>query len=192
MKSLFLFTAFILLVLLSAGQTEKGTWLLGGSFDFSSSKQKIWGNETTTTQVEFSPTIGYFIVPNLAVGINAGIQTTKDKYPGSTSDDKTTLSAVGPFARYYLGAGSKAKFLAGAAMLFGSTKGILDYSKHTITAYQFEAGPAIFLTESVAVEFLLNYVNQHFKGQESFYDADASQFGFSLGFQFYLKKKSHS
>lgn len=70
------------------------------------------------------------------------------------------------------------------------SKGILDYSSHNITAFQLEAGPALFITESAAVEFLVNYVNQDFKGNESFYDAHSSEIGFSLGLQFYLKNKS--
>lgn len=66
-------------------QTGKGSWLLGGSFDFSSSKQKIFGTETKTSQVEISPAVGYFIVPNLAVGINAGISSITEKYQGATT-----------------------------------------------------------------------------------------------------------
>jgi hypothetical protein len=170
-------------------QTEKGSWLLGGNIEFTFSKQEIYNNVTKSTQFEFNPNVGYFIAPNFAIGLEIGLSSISEESNGS--DEDVSLFSAGPFARYYFNASKNVKILTGAAMGFGKTKGILDYSKHSVTAWQIEAGPAFFLRPTVALEFLVHYQAVKFKGQDAFYNATNKNFGVGLGLQFYLTPKTN-
>ena len=93
-----------------------GTISLGGSIGYSSHTDKfedqVAGNtytsELTNSQFRFSPSVGYFIADNLALGLSLGYTAASSKTtntgPGSTSpnslDAQTTLR-VGPYAQYY-------------------------------------------------------------------------------------------
>jgi hypothetical protein len=117
-------TPFLLLALLSGGTTaaqaqsaiSAGTIALGGNIGISSHTDKAEykaGNvnqteETTTTQFRFSPSVGYFIIDNLAVGLNlaytANSSSTTRTGTGTSSPnslDAATTLRVGPYAQYY-------------------------------------------------------------------------------------------
>jgi opacity protein-like surface antigen len=68
-------------------------------------------------------------------------------------------------------------------MGFGSTS-----DSHN-TTYQFEAGPAFFITPGVALEATVNYESASFKSDQSDAKMTQSTFGVGIGFMVYLGKK---
>lgn len=97
--TLILFAAFLTLSTLSLNaQTSSGNMMVGGELSFRSTSAE--GNsDYQNSGIAFSPSFGYFISDNLAVGagLSLGSGTT------DTGANKTVTSSFGfgPFARYY-------------------------------------------------------------------------------------------
>lgn len=153
-------------------QTEKGTLMLGGSAGFSSTKVK---GMDASTSVEISPTIGYFVGENIAVGAGVSVQSVKDV---------NTTFGIGPFVRYYfLPIGTNAKLFGHANFGFMSSKDKGASESDNATTWGIAAGPAFFLNPSIALEATLGFQSLKFK------DVDAiNSFGLSVGFQIHFKK----
>lgn len=181
--------------LLSQAQTEKGKFIMGGSssFDFSSSKSK-WktdnadGEDGKSSTMEFSPQVGYFVIDNLALGVelpvNISSQTDED-------DDKftTTTIAVAPFARIYFGEGKAKPYLQGAVGV-GNVKMKYDVSGQSsedtsagMFLYQAGAGVGVFFNEYVGLDFGLGYtsVTMTPEGDSDFKNI-SSGIGINIGF----------
>ena len=136
-------------------QTEKGTLLLGGNATYT--------NVENTSTFMLSPKIGVFVADNLAIGGQGSL---------FTSDGFTSWS-VGPFARYYFGKNMKGKPFVGANV------GISDMENaDSEFGFGAEAGYALFLNKSVALEFGVNYNRMD----------DIDVIGVGVGFQIHFKK----
>lgn len=118
--------SFLMLALLggtaTAAQAQTaipaGTISLGGGIGYSSHTTKeaatsssgtAYSEEVTTSQFNFSPSVGYFIADNLAIGLQFGYfamgkpKTTETPAPAvvlADLDAATTIK-VGPYAQYY-------------------------------------------------------------------------------------------
>ena len=118
MKKAFLFA------LLAAGtqavqaqSIPAGTVSLGGSIGYSryannnsnSYNGTTYTQETSNSQFNFSPSLGYFVADNLAIGINAGYSANRKSYTTYTPSsatvraelDPTTNLRLGVFGQYY-------------------------------------------------------------------------------------------
>ncbi len=115
-------------------QTEKGTWLLGGSASFIKSK----GSGT----LSIIPTVGYFLVNHVAGGAQINILSNK---AGS-------YFTIGPFGRYYFYGDDRGRFYAGAGLNIGGGS-----NTKFDTGFSFGAGYAAFLNESIAVDIGTSY-----------------------------------
>jgi outer membrane protein len=116
-------TILSLLLLISSylqAQTSAGNFMAGGSIQiYSASNQN--NDDYDYSSVNFSPSIGYFVSDNFAVGLNVGISSQKTDN-GFTSSKQTTLS-FGPFARYYkFTSNEQFAFFAQAGVNVGSGK----------------------------------------------------------------------
>lgn len=140
-------------------QIDKGTIFLAGS----SSLNGIQQDKDSGDDVTFNLSVkgGYFLINNLAVGLNASL----DKPFGTN----TKTIGIGPFARYYVGG----RFFLGAGFTSYSTG---DYSYSVIPV---EVGYALFLADIVALEPSLFY--SKYGG-----DAEGSLFGLNLGISIYF------
>lgn len=179
MKKYYFTSVLLVFVCTGFSQTQKGSWLLGGNIEFSSISSKENGNSgPTSTVFQFNPKAGLFVVNNFAVILN----TTYTSLSGDNFSDHNL--SIGPAVRYYFPGSDKLKFFVGAGMGFGSS------SETHNTSYQFEAGPAIFITPSVALEVTLNYesVNSTATVQSYDYKLTQSKFGGGIGFMIYLGK----
>ncbi|MDO7850958.1 hypothetical protein [Hymenobacter convexus] len=94
-----------------------GTVSLGGSVGYNRSTNKTSSNqgsttytqETTTSQFSFTPSVGYFVKDNLAIGINAGYSAYRKPYTSYTPApavvraelDPTTTLRLGAYVQYY-------------------------------------------------------------------------------------------
>ena len=67
----------------SHAQIDKGIWLVGGSGKFysynSTYNSTSYSNEAKYTQIDLSPTIGYFVADKLALGIKPTFSSIKGK-----------------------------------------------------------------------------------------------------------------
>ena len=155
-KLLFAFGITLLSVIATHAQTEKGTLLLGGDVTFSS----VDGNSNLTVR----PNIGVFVASNFAIG-GQGYLFTGDGF---------TSWRVGPFARYYFTKNPKGKPFVGADVSVGGTD-----DSDTKFGFGGKAGYAVFLNQSIALEFAVNY--------ERLNEMDGISIG--AGFQIHLGKK---
>ena len=157
-------------------QTNKGTWLVGGSAGFNSSKQ----DEAKITSFTINPAAGYFFINNLAGGFGVNISHSKVK----DSDGASTDLSVSPFLRYYfLKLAQRAMLFGQGSFGFGSNKTTGTYgSTDKFTTWMLAAGPAFFLNEHTALELSLYYNSLKYK---DFPDA-INTIGFLIGFQIHL------
>ncbi|BAV10383.1 Outer membrane protein beta-barrel domain-containing protein [Filimonas lacunae] len=182
MKKVLLFASILFAGVAANAQINKGQWLAGGTLGFSSSK----AGDNKTTNINLNPNAGYFVINNLAVGLEAdyGYSKYKTKVAGADFSTKTTSIGAAPFVRYYvLPTAQKTNVFVHGAYAFGSTKSD-DASSVSFNAFKFAAGPAFFLTPSVALEASVYYQSQKAK-----YDAERTNtFGLAVGFQVHLGK----
>ena len=176
MKKVFFATVLTVSVIAASAQINQGQWLVGGTANFTSSKQ----GDAKWSDLTFSPDAGYFFINNLAGGLRVNI--TNHKPDGG---DATTFLAVAPFVRYYfLPAAQKVNILADAQYGFGSGKE--GGTSASINMYQISAGPAVFLTPNTALEFTLFYSST---GGKFYTDGGLDRmnaFGVNIGFQIHL------
>jgi hypothetical protein len=218
-KLIYAFVAmcFIYPLILNA-QTEKGKMLLGVSsrfsvlyldkgpdimsFGFSSQKYKSddpnYEDEEADkiSSINISPRYGYFIIDNLALGIDFSLASWIMKSGGSDYKDTWTIFSAGPFARYYFTTKNVLPFLEGYAV-FGtaiskSTGGGDDYTdKSGISAYGGGLGLAIPIGEKAAFDFMFGYNSSKIKDKEDNEDNTRSitgTFGIRFGFVIFLGK----
>ncbi len=164
MKGLFFtFSIFLFSVFYCSGQTNQGNFILGGAFDgeFGNNKSShTVGNITTTytnnyTHIAFNPKLGYFVVNNLAIGINLGIGS--DKTDGNLNSSNLS---VGPFIRFY----SPIKLFGEAYLGYRSQK-YYNNVPYTANGADFSVGGgfAWFIGKKVALEPTLKYAGYYIK-----------------------------
>ena len=108
-------------------QTEKGDWLVGGRIDLNTGEN--------STQIGISPSAGFFVLDNFAIGGNFSINYTK------ANDNKVTGFGIGPFARYYFTEAKARPLLHGAFnYLSFKTKNPNGSSTNTVINFLIAAG----------------------------------------------------
>jgi outer membrane protein len=161
-------------------QTSKGKFLLSGSSSFSiTTTADKWksdngdGVNDRTTAVSLTPMAGFFVIKNLAVGLElqVGLSSTKKDEPA----DKTmvTTFTAAPFARYYFGAGKIKPY--GHVSIGGGTRkyksdpvtGATTTDKNGIMTFQVGGGIGIFLNDNVSLDLGLNYSYYSTKAKEN-------------------------
>ncbi|MCB0515062.1 MAG: hypothetical protein R2798_09600 [Chitinophagales bacterium] len=153
-------------------QTEQGSLMLGGNLGFSSSSVK--DVDGAVTDFSISPTVGYFVIDNLALGAGFSYVSSKNTLGGA--DATASAFGFGPFVRYYL-----------ENRLFGQLGFDLLSSKANDgdavngTWITPRIGYAAFLNDYVSIEPSVYYSI----GGGDLYK-DWSQFGLSVGFNIYL------
>ena len=157
MKSLALVCfALLLCVSYSHAQTAKGNMMVGGTLSLSKETPED-NNETQFSSTNFSPSFGYFVMDNLAVGANLGFTSQTSKTPAF----KTVSSSIGlgPFARYYkFTSNENFAFFGQAQLMFYSGKtettaaGGSATSKNSRTVISISPGFSYFMTKRWALD----------------------------------------
>ncbi len=161
--------------MISKAQTEKNTWLLGGSAGFSSSSF----GDIKETEIAINPNFGYFVVDNIAVGLSAIISSISPDI-----GDGTTSYALGSGLRYYFTSiGSNSKLFANGSAAIGRAKTGSDDALN-ITAWSISAGPAIFLNKNIAIEMMIGYSSTKVEAVSD----PLNIISVAVGFQFHFKK----
>src|SRR5690349_3896883 len=88
-KQFICFIVFILLSGMIMAQTQEGGFMVGGNIEVNTAKND--------SKIALTPSVGYFISNNFALGVNGNLDYTK------IEKSKITTWGIGPFARYYIG-----------------------------------------------------------------------------------------
>ncbi len=165
-------------------QTEKGTWLLGGSANFS--------NEFTNDdfRMNIAPNLGYFVINDLSIGAEVPFSLSRTDNVGSSTLSSSSLGIV-PSVRYYLNLTEKIKILLNA---FGGlrfsrfrSEGTPSFSSNrTFIQLGGRSGLAFFLNRHVALETTLNYL--HFREAGSRDSFPENLISLNIGLQIHFAK----
>ena len=209
MKSTLLIFTFLLASISLNAQTQKGNWTFGGSagFNFNSTNSKFKtdnfeSDPDTNTQLSFLPSAGYFVIDNLAVGLQVQIanfksESTFDAGGGDTfeSEFTTKSTSINPFVRYYFGSNSIRPYVQGQLGFGGSTLKSEtsgsndDESKNSLFLYGGFGGVAFFINEHVSIDVGINYTSTRLKDKDDPRDdvrTVSNTFGFGAGFNIFL------
>ncbi len=183
MKKLFLLA--ILLLALSAtsfAQFSQGTFHLSGASDLNYASMKSYlqydgekvSDEVSSSQFNISPSFGYFVADNLAIGLMLEYETE------SSEGESISSAMIGPYAGYFFGSSNVRPFI-GADILYGSMEDL------KATGFDFGAGIAVLVNNFISIDFGLSY------GQVGMFSEDdtdlkliTSGVGFSGGISIYL------
>lgn len=175
-------------------QTEKGNWIISGgtSVSFASTNltleldgQEI-SDDTSGSIFTLSPSVGYFVINNLAVEFDLAF--TSNKIDNGTTETKTSslMSTLG--GTYYFDAGSKIKpFLGLGAGYITTSSGDSDALKSNGLALTGKGGIAYFISNSISADFFVQYLNSNQKNKaNSNLESKNSSLALGLGFSLYL------
>jgi len=172
-----------------------GLW--GSDFvSFGFSTNKVNDGTTTepsykTTSWNFLPRAGYFVMDNLAAGIEVMTSGYMDKDVNDGDKDGESVFGVGPFVRYYYPLDKVSPF-AEAEAVFGSYKETFstDTYKEGLVMIGGGVGVAVPLGDKVSFDALVGYSHTSWK-EKDVVEGDAytyitGGFGLRLGFTVYL------
>lgn len=108
MKKFFLLAALVAgAQAVQAQSIAAGTVSLGGGIGYSTTTNKFGvgqnSHEAKSSQFSFSPTFGYFVAENVAIGLNLEIDTVTPFHStgSSTTPDANVSLRIGPFVQFY-------------------------------------------------------------------------------------------
>ena len=205
MRNLLLSLTFIFSSsLLSAQFTGQGNFVIGSTFGLATASSKVSQSiggvsvqNPTSTQLSVAPSIGYFIMDDLAIGIGMGYTFNQvEQSDGDSNDDSDLL--FGPFARYYLPVGTDMAFFLEGVFGFGNTSnnliiaGAPQQINTNILSIGIGPGFTIFSNSAFAIEALTKYnfarskFNTNIGGVQQETIARTNKFDLSLGLRFYI------
>lgn len=181
-KKLIIAAALCGLALGSHAQTEKGNFLLGGSFNFKSEKNSE--EYPRTNGFGIGPKIGYFISDNFAIGLGVDYVYSRQKpFVEYAQNEGQAIRyahsgyreqglSISPFVRYYVNLNTKFKFFGAFSATASDQRGKSIGENQNNTYYgtvnkyyglSLAPGFAFFPTKKLAIEFstsLLRYQRQ--------------------------------
>ena len=126
---------------------KSGDKFLSGGINFSNEKT----GDAKTSTIEFSPSFGYFISNNVAVGLQLGASNSKTKADGVTSEDQSGFNAYA-FSRFYFTPESRFSIFGHAGLGYGVDNDKLDKVKTTHLSLNVAPGISYFLSDHFAIE----------------------------------------
>ncbi|MEL6809709.1 MAG: outer membrane beta-barrel protein [Bacteroidota bacterium] len=203
MKKLLVLAAILLPFALTA-QTEKGGFVIGGDVGLGFNAEKIQLKSDNTdvtlqknTNFALAPGAGYFVIDNLAIGVEIPVILISEKEEEGNGEFKSTTFLFSPFARYYFTTGNVKPFVEGNVGIGSSNsettlstfEGTIE-SKDSVFAYGFEGGVAIFIADNISLDLGVGFSSTQNKPKDN-NEINArvirSGFGFNAGFSFFLK-----
>lgn len=148
-KTLSFVVMMLFVSLLTFSQTQKGRWIVSGNSTFQVSNTKP-ENGDGKTMVILSPSIGYFVIDGLAVGVDLNLLT---------SDGSTAFSIL-PSASYYFDTKSQVKPFAQMGLGYSS----LSTNNNTYGGLAVGAGAGVLyqLNDNVGVNLGLQYLRSDY------------------------------
>ena len=198
MKKLVLLIAAVCLISVGNAQTqlEKGRYLAGVTSTISAGgyygselmslrfiKTKYPGEEGSYSTIGFNilPRGGYFVMDNLATGLDILLGLSREKSSDSDYKSSDLGFGIGPFARYYYPLEkcwpfAEANFMVGAETSKYSGGSWDDKSKWSFVSFGLGVGAAKPIVEGVTVDLLAGYSftlwkdsepNEEYSGKET-------------------------
>ena len=180
-------------------QTEKGSFMIGGSLRVQRSEYDIappfgGGGKLIQGSFNVSPTAGYFFVNNLMTGLQASYTRG---WTLNEPDTKLNSASIGPVIRYYFPVGKFAFFpevgaffqhIANTGRTFDTNTGIpvLQTRKENGSSIRAGVGATWFVSTNIGIEAILAYQNVN---TENTINSDSKLLYFNIGLQFYLPGK---
>ncbi|MFV0604319.1 MAG: outer membrane beta-barrel protein [Niabella sp.] len=172
-KASFLSVLFVLLTFVIQAQTQKGKWTVSGKtgLDFNSSTSKYYNDGSTNSALDYksqsfsiAPSVGYFVIDNLALGLSGLFQSSKNKDGNDSWSDATNFYAIMPIANYYIPLDGMVRPVIGVGAGYG---GMSNGSNQTDKDRGFlaagSAGIAIFLNNTISFDISGQYQYSNFK-----------------------------
>lgn len=204
MKKITLFSLILMLIhgSLFAQLMEKGNFMVGSTVGFSTANSKVTtggqDNEgLSARQINIAPSIGYFVLDNLAAGLGADYTLNTVTEPNKDKTDDSDL-LFGPFARYYFQAGDNVAFFLVGNFGFGNSRDeqVVGETTQKIETNVFAVGTGPGLTVyskgGFGIEAILkyNYARSNFDttigGVNTSTKTRTNQFTLALGIQYYF------
>lgn len=195
--------------------TTRGNFMIGTGIGFSTSDSEVnvntqngsfSGDGGSSTQLNFSPSIGYFFANNFAFGVGMDLiasrtssQTdiTDPNSPEQSSRNSNVL--FGPFARWYVGVSDDKAFFLGSTLGFGSSRDQYNSAtggdqtiNNNIITVGVGPGFTVFSNSGLALEALVKYNYARSKSDIRIDDVARESltrthaFDFSVGLQYYF------
>jgi outer membrane protein len=195
---------------LSNAQMTKGDWVISGNtglgFNATSSKIKANGQSEDGPKISsfsVTPSVGYFVINGLAVGIDLGFNSTTTKQDG----DKMTYStfSVMPTGTYYFNTGGKFFPFVGAGVGYASTKTKYSFSSSISDpllfsgdatedglAWKAKAGVTFMATQSLGINLGVGFDQFYTKDTYNNIEVKTTRnnFGVNVGFSYFIKAKA--
>lgn len=196
------FTIVILFCLLSTltfAQTEKGKFLISGksSLDFVFTSSSMFGGNLSTEdyifsdgyKLEFSPSVGYFVINNLAVGIGSSYSLSDGDF-----QNKTSQLTIMPTALYYFFPKSMVRPFIQAGFGYASVSQKISvnnggYSNESFNgvAWGTGIGAAFTVIPSISIDLTLEFAEVYTKfSEDSDIKFETKGIGAMIGFTFYF------
>jgi outer membrane protein len=184
----------------SFAQTKKGNFVLSGGagLQFSSSSVKyVYDGETqgkgTISSFSFVPSIAYFVIDNLAIGLNSTFTSSSNKSESGNKDITTSILFI-PTAIYYFSMEGNIRPFAqlGVGLSSQSNKyvpksGNDDKTSASGLATNFGGGFAYFIKENISLNFGLSYTLVSLTdGDDNKSKMKEGNFGSNLGLAIYF------
>jgi outer membrane protein len=194
MKKTIIFLLCVISMSAAKAQTAAGNMMVGGAFKYTSHSEN--GGDSKRNTIMFSPSFGYFISDNLAIGGEIGLESTTQDV--GTQNLKSSSFGIGPFVRYYKYTGNEnfAFFgQAGFAYAAGKREQAAGGDVKTSTFF-FDVSPGFsyFFTDHWALDFSLSLLR--IESHDPNKDADddnindvvfgVESFSPSLGFRYHF------
>ncbi|KFC34911.1 porin family protein [Elizabethkingia anophelis] len=196
MKKNLLIGAFALLGFAASAQTEKGSWVVGGStsIGFNNVSTKVKSGNTTfdgpkVNTFTIAPSAGYFVIDKLSVGLDLAYTNATTKYDGAKTTSNTF--AILPTATYYFTDNSVIKPYLGAGIGYASNTEKEEYrgksNEYTVDgfAWKVKGGFAYFFTPSIAADLGLSY--SQFSNKDNGVRTNVNTFGVGVGLSVFFK-----
>lgn len=165
-KGIFTICFVTMLAGASFAQIEQGTVVVGPSTNLGFTSMSFDGVDDNLTTFNVNLGAGYFVIENLAFGLNFGYAKV------SFGDDSESATSFGLFGRYYI----NGKIFLGAG--YASTK---SEDSDAVNSLPLEVGYAAFITDNIAVEPSFSY-------ELGLGDNESNAFGLNVGFMLYLNR----
>ncbi len=205
MKNLYLvFVIAVLGLFTTKAQTEEGNFTFSGSSTMSFATSSLQGqfegedvgNETTVNLLTFTPSVAYFVIENLSLGLELGYSSQKQE--NADSEFKTNTLGIFAGGNYFIETGSEnlrpfvglSAGLSSAKSTFSIDNGFTNdemTDKSSGFTYIVRGGLSYFINQNVSVDFLLRYLSANLKdGDNSDFVVKDRSIGVGLGFSIFL------
>ena len=204
MKKIGLLSVFAMLIQVSmvAQILDQGNFIIGSTVGFSTANSQVNTNGVTNEglsarQINIAPSLGYFLMDQLAVGLGADFTLNAVTQPNKDKTEDSDL-LFGPFARYYFPVEEHIAGFFVANFGFGNSKDEqivgTDKQKIQTNVFAFGIGPGLTVYSKggfgIEAIFKYNFAKSNFdttiSGVSATTKTRTNQFSLSLGVQYYF------